>query len=95
MSSSRANFSVIPDVPRQERFIQNNDINYKWYLFFDQLVLALQTFLTSEGFVMPSQTATDISTYLTNSPNGTILYDSTNNAFKGRVAGSWVTFVTI
>lgn len=56
-------------------------------LLFQQLTQNVGT----EGFIIPSQSAANIA-LLTNSANGTILYDSTNNTFKGLVAGVFKTF---
>lgn len=56
-------------------------------LLFQQLTLNVGT----EGFTVSSQPASNIA-LLTNSANGTIIYDSTNNQFKGLVAGVFKTF---
>lgn len=56
-------------------------------LLFQQLTQNVGT----EGFIIPSQSVANIA-LLTNSANGTILYDSTNNLYKGLVAGAFKTF---
>lgn len=59
--------------------------------FMSQLVQVLLAGAGPEGLVSPSQTAGNIA-LLTHSSNGTIVYDSTNNAFKGNVSGTFKTF---
>jgi hypothetical protein len=56
-------------------------------LLFQQLIMNVG----EEGFVLPQQTDASIA-LLTNSANGTILYDSTTDQFKGLVAGVFKTF---
>ena len=90
--------ALFPDVPRQSPMIDKNGyITDIWGLFFDQLILSLQTNLKPEGFVIPPQTAANIALLIgtDNNPQSSynnIVYDSTNNAFKGNIAGTWKTF---
>ena len=85
--------ALFPDLPRQAQFLDKEGrITPVWALFLDQLILALQTNLKPEGFVIPQETAANIAllTGLTSVAN--IIYDSTNNEFKGNIAGTWKTF---
>jgi hypothetical protein len=84
--------AVFPDLPRDNNFLVKDregnltKINPDWLLFFQQLVMALQTNLKPEGFVMPPQSASNIALLGNISGSiGNILYDSTNNEFKGIV----------
>jgi len=92
--------ALFPDVPRQTPFIgENGMVHELWLQYFDQLTIRLQTILRPEGFAIPQQTAANIALLVANensippyNPTGYIIYDSTNNAFKGNIAGTWKTF---
>lgn len=86
MSNSRQQ-ALFPSLPTDDKIADKDGIltpSYK--LFFNQLIQALQTNLKPEGFVMPQKTADDISGLGDISAAvGNIIYDSTNNHFKGIV----------
>jgi hypothetical protein len=85
--------SIFPDCPRSKKIVdKDGNMNDEWYRFFDQLSLALQTNLTPEGFVMPQQSAANILLLTATQSIANILYDSTNDEFKGNIAGTWKTF---
>lgn len=92
--------ALFPDLPRQTPLVdKGGKMNEVWQLFFDQLIAALQTNLRSEGFAIPQQTAANIALLVANGsaippydPNASIVYDSTNNEFKGNILGTWKTF---
>ena len=87
--------ALFPDVPRDARMMRNDGrMSDDWYTFFDQLILALQTNLKPEGFVIPPQTAANILLLVNESSNNNIIYDSTINKFRGNENGSWKTFTT-
>jgi hypothetical protein len=85
MITTRKPDSIIPDLPRSNQVVdENGTLTIPWQLFFDQLIFALQTNLKPEGFVMPPVTAANIAMLGNTSASiGNILYDSTNNLFKG------------
>lgn len=85
--------ALFPDLPRETPLTnQDGKMHELWQLFFDQLILALQTNLKPEGFVIPPETAANIALLTGSESNNNIIYDSTNNAFKGNIAGTWKTF---
>lgn len=87
--------TIFPDLPRNSPLVDNNgNMNMYWQLFFQNLVLALQANLKNEGFVMPPLSASDIALLTGDQSVANIVYDSTNNVFKGNMAGVWKTFLT-
>jgi hypothetical protein len=97
--------SIFPDLPREQPLVGKDGlINPYWALFFDNLVASLQTNFNPEGILVPSQTAANIALLVEGTapspPTGAatrtsianILYDSTNDLFKGNIAGTWKTF---
>ncbi len=90
--------SIIPDLPRDKKVISDNgEMNTSWYLFFDQLTVALQSVLKPEGFVMPKQTTDNIALLVNQDSVANIIFDSTVGVFKGRVSTdpdtyNWKTF---
>ncbi len=96
--------NIFPDLPKNQKVINSDgSMNEYWMLFFDQLVNALQTNFNPEGILVPAQTAENIALLVATPqaiPDGTntrvsnqnILYDSTNNEFKGNINGTWKTF---
>lgn len=93
--------SIIPDLPRTPIAL-NKDGTFvpEWKLFFDQLIQALQTNFKAEGTVLPQQSASNIALLTGSASKANILYDSTNDVFKGNVQTApnvftWKTFVMI
>jgi len=90
--------ALFPDLPRGVPFVDKNGyLTEQGQLFFDQLILTLQTNFKPEGFVIPPETASNIAllTGTVQNPQSSynnIVYDSTNNEFKGNIAGTWKTF---
>jgi len=92
--------AVFPDLPRNQPLVdKDGNMNQYWILFFQNLVAALQNNFSNEGIKVPAQTATNILSLTTSLTSETkrgsianVLYDSTNNAFKGNVNGTWKTF---
>ncbi len=77
--------AIFPDLPRGDQIVDSNgNITSDWKLYFQQLTMALQTNLKPEGFVMPPKPASEIA-LLGNADVsiGNIIYDNTNQAFKG------------
>lgn len=54
----------------------------------------LRTWLSSNGWTMPPLTQAQITTIAPSMPNGSIWYDSTNDVYVGKQAGSLVKFTT-
>ena len=96
--------AIMPDLPREHPIVDKNGmINDYWALFFDNLTSVLQNNYSNEGVQIPSQTAANIADLAATTPsvpdganirlsNANILYDSTNNEFKGNINGVWKTF---
>lgn len=61
--------------------------------FLMQLLLQLQENLSNEGFIIPSQTAAKIAN-LTNSTNGTLIYNSDTNKLMIQINGTWIAIDT-
>lgn len=79
--------AIFPDLPRDDQLVDKNGvITPAWKLYFQQNAMALQTNYKPEGIVVPPKPATDIA-QLGNVQGaiGNIIYDSTNNEFKGIV----------
>lgn len=77
--------AIFPDLPRDKQLVdKNGEITPHWDLYFQQLTMALQTNYKPEGIVMPPKPATEIADLGDTSASiGNIIYDSTNNLFKG------------
>lgn len=88
--------SLVPDIPRGIPIVtESGDMHDLWKLYFDQLSAALTTLFKPEGYVIPPQSATNIANLTGNPSFNNIIYDSTNNVFKGNIQGIWYTFVTV
>lgn len=93
VASDQKVIAIIPDMPRETPLVNEQGyMSDAWKLYFDQLTVNLQTNLKSEGFVVPPLTASNIVLLTGAQSNNNIVYDSTNNAFKGNIAGTWKTF---
>lgn len=78
--------AIIPALPRNGQMVdlKTGVMNAEWYNFFQALTLALQTSLNNEGIVIPHLTADNIALLGDNSQSiGTMMYDTTNDEFKG------------
>jgi len=86
--------SIIPDLPRGSNLIDKDGrLTAEWALFLDKLISALQGTLNQEGLAVPPQTAANIALLTGTASLGNILYDSTNNSFRGNLGpGVWKTF---
>lgn len=54
----------------------------------ESLSRELQSGLSDNGWTLPQQTTTNITTVSTDMPDGTMWYDTTSNEFKVKVNGS-------
>jgi hypothetical protein len=91
MSSTRQQIAIFPDLPRDKKVIDSKgELNPEWELYFQQLTQALQTNYKPEGIVVPPQLASNIALLGNTSGSiGNIIYDSTNNEFKGIIFQSF------
>lgn len=82
--------AIFPDLPRDNKIVdREGNMTSAWYLFFQQLAMALQTNYKPEGIVVPPKIASDIALLGdVSAAIGNIIYDSTNNQFKGIVLSS-------
>lgn len=88
--------AIFPDLPRDGAIAdKDGNIMPAWDLFFQQLVMALQTNLKPEGFVIPPKPTSDIIQLIQDASNNNIIYDSTTNEFKGNVNGTWKVFTLV
>lgn len=89
MSFSRQQ-AIFPDLPREKQMVdKEGNVTPAWDLFFQRLVLALQTNYKPEGIVVPPLSATNIAGLgNTQGAIGNIIYDTDNNQFKGIVVVS-------
>lgn len=90
MTQTRKQQAIFPDLPRDKQVVdREGNITPHWDLYFQQLTMALQTNFKPEGIVVPPQSATNIASLGDISGAiGNIIYDSTNNAFKGIILSS-------
>lgn len=88
--------AIFPDLPREQKLIDaNGSLTPAWYLYFQQLTMALQTNLKPEGFVIPEKPTSDITNLSNTTSKSNIIYDSTSNEFKGFVNGAWKVFTLV
>lgn len=78
----------IPNFLNEKIVDKEGYLTAPWQNMLIQLITELQKNAGNEGLVMPSQTAANIA-LLTNSSNGTLVYDSTNNIPKVNVNGTF------
>lgn len=84
-TQTRQQQAIFPDLPRDDKIVDaKGELTAHWKLYFDQLTMALQTNYKPEGIVVPPLSATNIGNLgNTNGSIGNIIYDNTNNVFKG------------
>jgi hypothetical protein len=93
MTQTRKQQAIFPDLPRDPQVIdENGKMTEIWKWYFQSLTLALQTNFNPEGILVPSQSAANIALLTGIQSSANILYDSTNNEFKGNKNGTWFTF---
>ncbi len=82
--------AIFPDLPRDDKMVDKmGNVTSPWKLYFQQLTMALQTNFKPEGIVVPPKIASEIAQLGDASVSiGNIIYDSTNNQFKGIVVSS-------
>lgn len=65
-----------------------------WRNLMIQLLKQMQVNLSDEGLVIPSQSTAHITTIQTGAPNGALLYDSSTDLAKVKIAGTFRTITT-
>lgn len=85
MTQTRKQQAIFPDLPRDKKVVDNEgNMMPSWLLFFQQLVMSLQTNFKPEGIVTPPKPSSEIANLGNVSEAiGNILYDNTTNQFKG------------
>lgn len=86
------NFQDIPVVVKRGDDFYWSD---EWRDILQALFSSLQSNAGNEGLVPPSQPTGNISIIQPVAQNGTIIYDSTTDQFKGRIAGVFKTFTLV
>lgn len=84
----------IPSMPIDKFLDDKGEMSEIWYAFFQQLLQLMQQNLSNEGIIIPQQPTTNIVllTDPSKTPNGTVIYDSTTDNFKGRQGGVFKIF---
>lgn len=78
--------AIFPDCPATNQIVnKDGSMVEEWQLFFQQLILALQTNYGPEGIVAPQQTDANIALLTAIQSIANILYSSTTNVFEGNV----------
>lgn len=95
-TQDKKQLAIFPDWPRDPVIINEKGMLTDPYkLFFQQLVMALQTNFKPEGYVIPPKPTSDIIQLIAQASNNNIIYDSTTNQFKGNVNGTWKVFTLV
>jgi hypothetical protein len=82
---------LVPSFPVEKVIDDKGYLTPAWRTFFEQLLQNMNQSLSNEGIVIPPQTASNIA-LLTQSMNGTIIYNSDANSFQGKLGGVFKTF---
>lgn len=72
---------------------ENGYLTSGWRAILQDLLQVLQYKISDDGFVIPSRTAAELAQF-DGSPNGTMVYDSTNDLAKIKIAGTFETITT-
>jgi hypothetical protein len=87
---------VIPNPPNCKPLDEAGNWVPEWSSYFSQISQELQRNYSNQGLVVPELPAATITTLTDASKStGAILYDSTNNGFRGNISGTWYSFVLI
>lgn len=73
---------IVPNYLNTAFTDSNGNLTPQWSLLLDQLLRQMQINLSNEGFVIPSQNATNMNTIEPQAQNGTLLYDSTTGKLR-------------
>lgn len=84
----------IPNYIPEKVITKDGDFTAGWMIVIQNLLQELQNNVGNNGFVIPSLTFAQIS-QLTNSVNGTMIYDTTNNVLRVNIGGTFKIIQTI
>lgn len=84
---------IVPNYIEMPFVDKNGHLTDVWRNILMQLLQQMQQNLSNTGFVIPSQSTANIA-LLTNAVNGTMLYNSTTDLPKIKVAGTFKTITT-
>ncbi len=87
---------IIPNIPHKSVSVLKEDgtMSDTWHQFFSQLTDAHQQNLSEEGFVIPSQPASNIQLLNTAGNVSRIIYDKTNGVMKLNNNGTYKNIMT-
>jgi hypothetical protein len=90
----------IPTFTKQKFIDEEGNLMPSYQQLFDVVFQQMQLTLSDDGFVIPSQSTTNINHISNDSndnsrPNGTIWYDNDTNEFKGKVNGIIKVFTVV
>lgn len=89
------NIPLIPNLPYNTPLVDKHGTMHPiWNNFFNQFIGVLQRNLSTEGYLLPQQTAANISSLNTPNSTGALLYDSDNNLLKVNINGTFKTVTT-
>jgi len=80
----------VPNYINDSLVDSSGNVTDSWQKFFNQLINELNTNLSDEGTVVPSQSTSNIS-QLTQSQNGTLVYDETTHNLMVNIDGTFKT----
>jgi hypothetical protein len=78
----------IPFLQRGPIADKSGNLTPNWEGTLNELFTQLQQNVSEEGFVMPSQSTSNIAR-LTQSQNGTVVYDNDTHEMKVNINGTW------
>lgn len=84
----------VPNLPIDEFLDKDGKMSDIWRMFFFQLIQAMQQTVSNEGFQIPQLTSAEIAQLVDpdKTPNGTMVYDTDTDDFKGMKGGVFKTF---
>ena len=86
---------LIPNLPTVTPVQKDGTFHPSWQQWLQQLVAVLQNNLSQQGFKLPQQPTTIITTLNTPESNGAIIYDSTIQKGKLNENGTFKTIMTM
>ncbi|MGB1309581.1 MAG: hypothetical protein ACPG47_00140 [Leucothrix sp.] len=84
----------IPSVPHSTLTQSDGNVSNEWRVFFTQLVNQLQSNVSDEGFITPTQSSTDIGLLNTSQSIGGVIHDSDAKNLKGNTDGTYKILTT-
>ena len=85
----------IPNLPANRNITDKNGrMTDEWYLFFSNLITALQQTISDEGILLPGQVNDNVTLLNTSASQRRILFNTTNNTAQVNLTGTFVTIQT-